>query len=88
MHTRAPHGKLAFVHVDLLQYPHDDNLTITLLLKTLVTCSQKELISENLYIQMDNTSRENKIVMSWHFAPYWFQKRCSKRQVAINIIIN
>ena len=26
VHTRAPRGKLAFVHVDLLQYPHDSNL--------------------------------------------------------------
>ena len=60
VHTRAPHGKLAFVFVDLLQFPHDSNLTITLLLRSLVSVCQQQQLSENLYIQMDNTSRENK----------------------------
>ena len=60
VHTRAPYGKLAFAYVDLLQYPHSSNLTLTLLLKTLVACSKCQNVPENLYIQMDNTSRENK----------------------------
>ena len=59
-HTRAPHGKNAFVFVDTLQFPHDSNLTLTLLLKSLASCSKQRSPSENLYIQMDNTSRENK----------------------------
>ena len=60
VHTRAPHGKLAFAYVDLLQFPHDSNLTLTLLLQTIVKCCQNQDLSESLYIQMDNTSRENK----------------------------
>ena len=60
VHMRAPHGKHAFAFIDTLQFPHDSNLTLTLLLKTLVLCSKQRGPSENLYIQMDNTSRENK----------------------------
>ena len=40
-HTRAPHVKNAFVFVDTLQFPHDSNLTLTLLLKSLVSCSKQ-----------------------------------------------
>lgn len=60
VHTRAPHGKHAFAFIDTLQFPHDSNLTLTLLLKTLVLCSKQQDLSEKLYVQMDNTSRENK----------------------------
>lgn len=60
VHTRAPHGKLAFAFVDLLQFPNDSNLTLTLLLRALVSFCQQQQLPENLYIQMDNTSRENK----------------------------
>lgn len=60
VYMRAPHGKRAFVFVDTLQFPHDSNLTLTLLLKSLVLCSKQRGPSENLYVQMDNTSRENK----------------------------
>ena len=46
VHTRV---LLAFAFADL-QLPHDSNLTITLLLQTLVTCRQNQDISESLYI--------------------------------------
>ena len=36
VHTRAPCGKLAFAFLDLLQWPHDSNLTATLLIKALL----------------------------------------------------
>jgi hypothetical protein len=29
VHTKAPHGKFAYAFVDLLQYQHGSNLTIT-----------------------------------------------------------
>ena len=61
LHTKSQHGKIVYAFVDLLQYPHDSNLTITILLKVLhsyVELSQK--IPETLYLQMDNTCRENK----------------------------
>ena len=60
MHTRAPCGKLAFAFVDYLQWPHDSNLTATLLIKALVKFMEDRSLPDTLYIQMDNTSRENK----------------------------
>ena len=61
VHTKSPHGKLAYAFVDLLEYPHHSNLTITLILKVLVQFTEvMKMLPENLYIQMDNTSRENK----------------------------
>ena len=60
LHIRSPRGKLAFVFVDLLQWPHDSNLTITVLYNILLDYSQTHSLSETLYLQLDNTSRENK----------------------------
>ena len=60
VHTKAPCGKLAFSFVDLLQWPHDSNLTISLLLDVLIYYKEHYLLPKTLYVQMDNTSRENK----------------------------
>ena len=60
LHTKSPRGKLAFVFIDLLQWPHDSNLTITVLYNILLDYSQTHSLSETLYLQLDNTSRENK----------------------------
>ena len=61
VHTKSPHGKIAYTFVDLLQYPHGSNLTITIILKVLLKFTElKKMLPENLYIQMDNTARENK----------------------------
>lgn len=59
IHTKAPYGKLAFAFVDLLQWPHDSNLTITLLLNAIVNYKEHHPLPKTLYIQMDNTSRED-----------------------------
>lgn len=60
-HTKAPFGKLAYSFIDLLQCPHDSNMTISLIIHVLskYTSSGRNL-PDVLYIQMDNTSRENK----------------------------
>ena len=61
LHTKCAYGKLAFAFVDLLQYPHDSNLTVTLLMKTLHHFADMySRLPETLYLQMDNTCRENK----------------------------
>lgn len=60
VHTKAPFGKLAFAYVDLLQWPHDSNLTITLLMNALLEFRKTQPIPSTLYLQMDNTARENK----------------------------
>ena len=60
VHTKAPCGKLAFAFVDLLQWPHDSNLTITLLLNVIFEFQKAYALPSTLYLQMDNTARENK----------------------------
>ena len=55
------HGKARRVFLDLNQYPHDSNKTINALyLILLELVEQHGRLPDNLYIQMDNTSRENK----------------------------
>ncbi len=61
VHTKSAHGKIAFSFVDILQYPHGSNLTITILLKVLLEFAElAQTFPHTLYIQMDNTVRENK----------------------------
>ncbi len=61
LHTKSPHGKLAYAFVDLLQWPHDSNMTITIILKALLRYQQaSRVFPKTLYLQMDNTCRENK----------------------------
>ena len=35
VHTRCPSGKLAYAYIDMLQFPHDSNMTIHVLLSVL-----------------------------------------------------
>ena len=60
LHTQAPvGGKLVYSFVDLIQYPHDSNLTLTInaLMDFIESNSLSRVV---LYLQMDNTCRENK----------------------------
>ena len=56
--VRSPHGKLIYGFYDILQWPHDSNLTIQVLGHILLDF--KDRLPEVLYLQLDNTSRENK----------------------------
>ena len=58
VHTRAPKGKICYGFYDLLQWPHDSNMTIAVLLKILHQFKHK--LPPVLYLQLDNTARENK----------------------------
>ena len=60
LHTQSPCGKLAFAFIDLLQWPHDSNLTITVLISVLLEYSKDHPLPEKLHLQLDNTSKENK----------------------------
>lgn len=52
------HGKKTFCCFDLFEYPHDPNLTITVLVEVLK--SFKDNLAEVLYLQLDNCWKENK----------------------------
>ncbi|CAG0896668.1 unnamed protein product [Darwinula stevensoni] len=51
-------GIREFAYVDMSQYPHDSNLTIEVILRTLLR--MKEDLKPKLFLQMDNCTRENK----------------------------
>ena len=57
VHTKSEKGKLSFAFFDLLQWPHDSNLTIVVLINVLTQlCSKFETLPGILYLQLDNTS--------------------------------
>jgi len=60
VHTKAAYAKIVYCFVDLLQYPHDSNLTLTVIINILVDFAKINHLPEVLYLQMDNTCRENK----------------------------
>jgi len=57
-HMEAVKGKLAFGFYDLLQWPHDCNLTIYVLLSIIQQLLKR--ILEVLYLQLDNCFQKNK----------------------------
>ena len=81
-HTKSPSGKLAFGFYDILQFPHDCNLTINALLKVLADYrGSEEPLPQVLYLQLDNSFQENKnkyllsfcsLLVEWKI----FQKVC------------
>ncbi|VDI78639.1 Hypothetical predicted protein [Mytilus galloprovincialis] len=52
------HGSQLYLYTDLLQWPHDPNLTITCLVNAIT--SNTNLLPPKLYVQCDNCGRENK----------------------------
>ena len=61
VHTRTDHGKDAYIFIDILQWPHDSNLTINILNKAMLGHIEAHgHLPPVLYLQMDNTCRENK----------------------------
>lgn len=52
------HGRGQHAYIDFNEYPHDSNLTINILLNILVRYADS--LPPVLYLQLDNTSRENK----------------------------
>ena len=55
LHTKAPHAKLVYCFVELVQFPHDSNLTLTVIVNVLVDFAKTNQFPEVLYLQMDNT---------------------------------
>jgi hypothetical protein len=51
------HGREVIGFLDLMQWPHDSNLTINIILRVL---QRMNTILDRLYLQMDNCWRENK----------------------------
>ena len=61
LHTQTLKGKKALGYYNLLQWPHDCNLTLNIILEVLQQLSSDlQCIPEVLYLQLDNCYRENK----------------------------
>ena len=52
------HGRKHHVYVDVGEYPQDSNLTCNIIMQTLL--KHVDHLPPVLYVQMDNTVRENK----------------------------
>ncbi|XP_068680383.1 uncharacterized protein [Montipora foliosa] len=57
---QAQNGKEIFGSFDYYQFPHDSNLTMTVLSDVLVYCADEYDLPPVLYLQFDNCVRENK----------------------------
>lgn len=59
------HGFGSCAYTDILQWPHDPNLTINILIDILLTrfmdlLKNQQTLPKRLYVQLDNCMRENK----------------------------
>ena len=57
---QAQNGKEIFGSFDCYKFPHDSNLTVTVLLDVLVYRADEYDLPPVLYLQFDNCVRENK----------------------------
>ena len=73
VHTRTEKGKKPYAFYDLLQYPHDANLTLSILVHTLNQLGP--CLPPVLFLQMDNCYRENKNRFVFAFCSYLIMKR-------------
>ena len=61
LHTKSPIGKVALGYYDVLQWSHDCDLTINILLEVLKELTQLTgALPKILYVQLHNCYRENK----------------------------
>ncbi|XP_065925368.1 uncharacterized protein [Magallana gigas] len=54
------HGRGKYFFIDHGQIPHDTNLSLSCLMKILSNESHNGILPPTLYVQLDNTARENK----------------------------
>ncbi len=83
IHTRCPHGKLAYCFLDMLQYPHDSNMTIHVLLSVL---KEMEKLPPVLNLQLDNTSRENKNRYVFGFCAHLVAKKIFRKVRKLSLL--
>ena len=66
------HGQGPYAYIDVHSWPHDSNLTINILLDVL---TKQNFVLPALYIQLDNTARENKDQYILWFLSYLVQMK-------------
>lgn len=79
---------MAFDYFDPLQWPHDSNLTISVLLAILQQVQSKlGALPKILYLQLDNTSRENKNKYLLSFLAHLVELKIFKKVYIIFILL-
>lgn len=72
LHTQSPKGKLAFGYYDLLQWPHDCNLTLNIFLQVLQELTAKSCtLPKILYMNRITVIEKIKIGTFWAFVLFW-----------------
>ena len=69
------HGYGVHAYIDLLTWPHDANLVINVLIDVIL---KREKLPPVLYLQLDNTARENKNKYLMAFLAYLVQAELFK----------
>ena len=67
LHTKTVEGKIPYIYTDVKEILHDSNLTMNIILQTLM--EHKDKLGEVLFLQLDNCYRENKNKFLLSFAP-------------------
>lgn len=78
------HGRQSYTFIDIHLWPHDANLTCTILLEILQHQQQSSVLPPVLYLQLDNCYRENKNQLFFGFVALLVHYKIFK-EVAINI---
>jgi len=80
------HSRHTHALIDVNQYPHDVNLTLSCLLFALLEESIDGRLTPVLHIQLDNTARENKNKYFLAFAAYLVQQDFVK-EITLNFLM-
>ena len=75
------HGQGTYAYIDAHAWPHDSNLTINILLDILM---RQEFLPPVLYLQLDNTARENKNQYTLSFLSYLVQMEIFSEVLLLN----
>ena len=83
VHTQSAYGKLAYGFVDLLLWPHDCNLVITLLTKVLWIFKRRDIYCSDCIYRWTIHAKKTRIIFSLLIVPILvhlkiFHKLCSK----------
>ena len=85
IHTaQSANGKEVFGSFHFYQFPHDSNLTMTVLLDVLVQWAEMYLLPAVLYLQMDNCVRENKNRFMFALLALLVEEKIFKKVCIIN----
>ena len=77
------HGRGQHAFIDFKEYPHDSNLTMNILLQILLQYSSS--LPPILYLQLDNTARENKNRHLFAFCSLLIELRIFQKVSHLNI---